>query len=64
MTQRPAPTKKPSECLHIYIDRLNDDEKKVVLNLNGHGMLMPMLICRDCHQRFYVVVEGPKSKKS
>lgn len=60
---RPVPTKKPSECLHFTIDRLDEEEKKAVLNLNGHGMLVPMLICKDCHTHFYVI-EGKHKKKS
>lgn len=62
-TTRPPPSKLPADCIHIHIDRLNEDEKAPVLSLNGHGMLRPMLVCKDCGIRFYIVDSETKHIK-
>jgi hypothetical protein len=53
--------KKSDECFHLSIDRIDEEKRKAVLNINGSGLLMPYFVCKDCNARFYAL--EPKAKK-
>lgn len=54
--------KKPSECLHILIERLPAD-RPPVLEFNGKGFLQPVLVCQDCGSVLYIINKDGKPKK-
>lgn len=47
--------KKPDECIHMLVGRLEDAGKSAIVEINGKGFLRPWLKCEDCGTVFYAL---------
>lgn len=54
-----------AQCLHMMMERLKEGHLHPVLDINGHGKLVPVFKCSDCHSIFYAVTpsDSPKPVK-
>jgi hypothetical protein len=59
MTQDETPT----ICVHMMLERINEDEQKAVLDINGHGKLVPSFKCSGCGALFYAITSSGEPKK-
>lgn len=55
-------SKNPVDCLHMMLERVKQENVHPVLDLNGHGQLVPHFKCGDCGQVFYAISAGPTQK--
>ena len=52
---------KPEECLHTLLHYIKDG--KGIVELNGHGMLVPAFKCDECGTMFFRISHHEPTKK-
>ena len=53
----------PTICVHMMLERIDDEANRAVLDINGHGKLVPHFKCSNCGAFFYAVTPSGEVRK-